>query len=127
MSGNSTSAYFPSISSNETSAASTTAPAGSPVMRWEEKAILMLFYFISLLVVLIGNVLIIVVFFKHEPIRKSVIYFVLNMAISDLFTPLTIMPFIIAKTLSNGTFLNRLTPSRAGVVCKLCYFIVDTC
>ena len=95
-------------------------------MSGEVKAILMPFYFISLLVVLIGNVLIIVVFFKHEPIRKSVNYFVLNMAISDLFTPLTIMPFIIAKTLSNGTFLNQLTPSRAGVVCKLCYFIVDT-
>ena len=48
------------------------------------------------------------------------------MAISDLFTPLTIMPFFIAKTLLNGPFLNQLPSSRAGVVCKLCFFLADT-
>ena len=95
-------------------------------MSREEKAILMPFYSISLLVTFIGNVLIIVVFFKYKPIRKSVNYFVLNMAISDLFTPLTIMPFIIAKNLSNGTFLKQLPSSLAGVVCKLCFFLADT-
>ena len=95
-------------------------------MSGQEKAILMPFYFISLFVALIGNVLIIVVFFKYKPIRKSMNYFILNMAISDLFTPLTIMPFIIAKTLSNGTFLKQLPSSRAGVVCKLCFFLADT-
>ena len=125
MPGNSTSGFFPSNSSIETSTASTTVTAGSPEMSGQEKAILMPFYFISLFVALIGNVLIIVVFFKYKPIRKSMNYFVLNMAISDLFTPLTIMPFIIAKTLSNGTFLKQLPSSRAGVVCKLCYFSVD--
>ena len=125
MPGNSTSGFFPSNSSIETSTASTTVTAGSPGMSGQEKAILMPFYFISLFVALIGNVLIIVVFFKYKPIRKSMNYFILNMAISDLFTPLTIMPFIIAKTLSNGTFLKQLPSSRAGVVCKLCYFSVD--
>ena len=96
-------------------------------MSSEEKAILMPFYFISLLVALIGNVLIIVVFYKYKPIRKSINYFVLSMAISDLFTPLTIMPFIIASTLSNGPgFLNQLPSPHAGVVCKLCFFLADT-
>ena len=116
MSGNFTSASFPS-ESNETS---------SPGMSREEKAILMPFYCISLLVALIGNVLIILVFYKYKPIRKSINYFVLNMAISDLFTPLTIMPFFILKTLSNGTFLNKLTPLSAGVICKLCFFLADS-
>ena len=124
MSGNSTSASFISSSSNEISAASTTA--GSPGMSREEKAILMPFYFIGFLVALIGNVLIIVVFYKYKPIRKSINYFVLNMAISDLFTPLTIMPFIIARTLSNGTFLEHIPSPLAGVVCKLCFFLTDT-
>ena len=122
MSGNSTTASFTSNSSNETSAASTTVTA----MSKEEKAILMSFYCISLLVALIGNVLIIVVFSKYKPIRKSINYFVLNMAISDLFTPLTIMPYFIANTLSNGTFLNQLTLSHAGVICKLCFFLADS-
>ena len=124
MSGNSTSASFISNSSNEIPAASTTA--GSPGMSREEKAILMPFYFIGLLVALIGNVLIIVVFYKYKPIRKSINYLVLNMAISDLFTPLTIMPFIIARALSNGAFLNQIPSPLAAVVCKLCFFLADT-
>ncbi|XP_015774447.1 PREDICTED: neuropeptide FF receptor 2-like [Acropora digitifera] len=123
MSGSSTTASFTSNSSNETSAASTTVTG----MSKEEKAILIPFYCISLLVALIGNVLIILVFYKYKPIRKSINYFVLNMAISDLFTPLTIMPFFIATTLSNGPgFLNQLPLPLAGVVCKLCYFFADT-
>ena len=36
------------------------------------------------------------------------------------------MLFRSAKTLSNGTFLNQLPSSRAGVVCKLCFFLADT-
>ncbi|XP_029182541.2 neuropeptide SIFamide receptor-like [Acropora millepora] len=95
-------------------------------MNTEEKTILMPFYFISLLVALIGNVLIIVVFYKYKPIRKSVNYFVLNMAISDLFTPLTIMPFSIAKTLSDSAFLKQIPSPLAEVVCKLCFFLADT-
>ncbi|XP_067040364.1 growth hormone secretagogue receptor type 1-like isoform X1 [Acropora muricata] len=125
MSGNSSTASFTN-SSNETSAASMTATTTVTAMSKEEKAILMSFYCISVLVALIGNFLIIVVFFKYKPIRKSINYFVLNMAISDLFTPLTIMPFFIAKTLSNGTFLNQLTWSHAGVICKLCFFLADS-
>ena len=125
MSGNFTSASFTSNSSNETSAGASTT-AAIPGMSSKEKAILMPFYFISLLVALIGNVLIIVVFHKYKPIRKSFNYFVLNMAISDLFSPLTIMPFIIAKTLSDGAFLKRIRSPVPGVVCKLCYFLADT-
>ena len=117
MSGNSTTASFTSNSSN----------AGSTGMSKEEKVILMPFYCISLLVALIGNVLIILVFCKYKPIRKSINYFVLNMAISDLFTPLTIMPYIIVSTLSNGRgFLNQLPSPLAEVICKLCFFLADT-
>ncbi|XP_044177472.1 prolactin-releasing peptide receptor-like [Acropora millepora] len=134
MSGSSTTASFTSNSSNETSAAFTTVTVASTTvtttvtgMSKEGKAILMPFYCISLLVALIGNVLIILVFYKYKPIRKAINYFVLNMAISDLFTPLTIMPFTIANTLSNGPgFLNQLPLPLAGVVCKLCYFFADT-
>ncbi|XP_067040395.1 neuropeptide SIFamide receptor-like [Acropora muricata] len=117
MSGNSSTASFTSNSSN----------AGSTGMSKEEKLILMPFYCISLLVALIGNVLIILVFYKYKPIRKSINYFVLNMAISDLFTPLTIMPYIIVSTLSNDSgFLNQLPSRLAGVICKLCFFLADS-
>ena len=127
MSGNCTSAFFASNSSNEIPSTNAAAGSRGMIMSREEKAILMPIYFISLLVALIGNVLIIVVFYKYKPIRKSINYFVLNMATSDLFTPLTIMPFIIASTLSNGHgFLNQLPSPLAGVVCKLCFFLADT-
>ena len=90
-----------------------------------EKAILIPIYYIVLLVALIGNVLIILVFSKYKPLRKSINYFVVNMAVSDLFTPLTIMPFIIAQTLSSDRFLSRLEPKVANVICKLCYFLAN--
>ena len=48
------------------------------------------------------------------------------MAVSDLFTPLTIMPFIIAQTLSSDHFLSGLEqPKVANIICKLCYFLAD--
>jgi len=95
-------------------------------MSKEEKAILMPIYIICLLVTLTGNALIIVVFYKYKPIRRSINFFVLNMAISDLFTPLTIMPFFIADILSNNTFLSKLPLPLATAICKLCYFLADT-
>ncbi|XP_068720727.1 QRFP-like peptide receptor [Montipora capricornis] len=91
----------------------------------EEKAILIATYSIILLVTLIGNVLIILVFSKYKPLRKSINYFFVNMAVSDLFTPLTIMPYTIAETLSSGPFLSRLQPELANVFCKLCPFFRD--
>lgn len=91
----------------------------------EEKAILIATYSIVLLVALIGNVLIILVFSRYKPLRKSINYFVVNMAVSDLFTPLTIMPFTIAQTLSSDRFLSGLPTKVANIICKLCYFLPD--
>ena len=110
------------MSGNSTNATA----AGGPGMTKEEKAILMPIYIINLLVAVIGNVLIIVVFYKYKPIRKSINFFVLNMAISDLFTPLTIMPYFIANILSNNTFLSKLPLPFATAICKLCFFLADT-
>ncbi|XP_068703781.1 neuropeptide FF receptor 1-like [Montipora foliosa] len=47
------------------------------------------------------------------------------MAVSDLLTPLTIMPFTIAQTLSSGPFLSRLQPKVANIICKLCHFLAN--
>ena len=123
FSGNSTSSFATSKFLNETFS---NASAGSYGMSKKEIAILMPIYSISLLAALIGNFLIIVVFCMYKPIQKTINYFVVNMAISDIFTPLTIMPFKIAETLSNGTFLSQLPSSLAEVLCKLCFFLADT-
>ena len=123
LSGNSTSSFATSNSLNETFS---NTSAGSSRMSQKEIAILMPIYSISLLAALIGNFLIIVVFYMYKPIQKNINYFVVNMAISDLFTPLTIMPFKIAESLSNGTFLSQLPSSLSEVLCKLCFFLADT-
>ena len=123
LSGNSTSSFATSNSLNETFS---NTSAGSSRMSQKEIAILMPIYSISLLAALIGNFLIIVVFYMYKPIQKTINYFVVNMAISDLFTPLTIMPFKIAESLSNGTFLSQLPSSLSEVLCKLCFFLADT-
>ena len=50
-------------------------------------------YLVILLVSLVGNVLVILVVWKNKHVRMSVdSAFVVNMAVSDLFTPLNIMP-----------------------------------
>ncbi|XP_067040411.1 QRFP-like peptide receptor isoform X1 [Acropora muricata] len=110
------------MSGNSTNATA----AGGPGMSKEEKAILMPIYIICLLVALTGNALIIVVFYKYKPIRRSINFFVLNMAISDVFTPLTIMPYVIANILSNNTSLSQLPLPLAVTICKLCFFLADT-
>ena len=83
-------------------------------------------YSIILSVSLIGNALIILVFFKHKPLQRSINYFVVNMALSDLLSPLTIMPLKIAEILSgSGTFLVHTPLALGNALCKLTYFLAD--
>ena len=85
-------------------------------------------YSIILLVSLIGNALIILVFFKHKPLQRSINYFVVNMAFSDLLSPLTIMPLKIVEILfqvGSGTFLVHTPLALGNALCKLTYFLAD--
>jgi len=83
-------------------------------------------YFVILLVSLVGNALIILVVWKSKQLRKSINYFVFNMAMSDLFTPLTIMPVKIVEIISeSGAFMVQSPLMLGNVLCKLCYFLPD--
>ena len=80
-------------------------------------------YFVILLVSLVGNALIILVVWKTKQLRKSINYFVFNMAMSDLFTPLTIMPVRIVEIISqSGAFMVDSPLMLGDILCKLCYF-----
>ena len=48
-------------------------------------------YFFIFLVSFFGNISILVVIYKNKRLRRSINYFVFNMAVSDLFNPLTVM------------------------------------
>ena len=83
-------------------------------------------YFVILLVSLVGNALIILVLWKTKQLRKSINYFVFNMAMSDLFTPLTIMPVRIVEIISeSGAFVVDSPLMLGNILCKLCYFLPD--
>ena len=91
-----------------------------------EKVLKVLAYSIILLVSLVGNALVILVFYKNKQLRRSINYYVLNMAVSDLFTPLTIMPVNIVHIISGSTAFMVDSPLVLGnILCKLCYFLPD--
>lgn len=83
-------------------------------------------YFIILIVSLAGNIFLIVVIQKNKQLRKSINYFVFNMAVSDLFNPLTIMPTTIAHIISGSKAWTVDSPRLLGdILCKLSFFLPD--
>ena len=91
-----------------------------------ERIVKALAYFVVLLVALVGNILVILVIYKNKQPHKSVNYFVFNMAVSDLFTPLTIMPVKIVEIISGSPAFMADSPLMLGyILCKLCYFLPD--
>ena len=91
-----------------------------------ETVIKALAYFIILIVSLVGNIFLIVVIHKNKQLRKSINYFVFNMAVSDLFNPLTIMPTTIAHIISGSDAWKVDSPLLLGdILCKLSFFLPD--
>ena len=98
-------------------------PVGDSTVQTVIKA---LAYFIILIVSLAGNIFLILVIHKNKQLRKSINYFVFNMAVSDLFNPLTIMPVRIAYIIS-GTEAWKVDspPLLADILCKFSFFLPD--
>ena len=91
-----------------------------------ETVIKALAYFIILIVSLVGNILLILVIHNNKRLRKSINYFVFNMAVSDLFNPLTVMPIHIVQIISGSGSWKIDSPWILGnMFCKLSYFLPD--
>ena len=83
-------------------------------------------YFAILSVSLVGNILITLIIYKNKHLRKSINFFVFNMAFSDLFNPLTIMPITIVGIISRSHSWKVDSPLILGnILCKLSYFLPD--
>ena len=65
----------------------------------------------------VGNILVTVAFFKNATLRTSPNYFIINMAVSDLFTALTIWPLYATEGMLSRKQL--IDEPMATVVCKL--------
>ena len=83
-------------------------------------------YFIILIVSLVGNLLVLLITYKNRQLRKTISFFVFNMAVSDLFNPLTIMPIQIVQIISGSDSWKVDRPWMLGnILCKLSYFLPD--
>ena len=83
-------------------------------------------YFVILIVSLVDNGFILLVIYKNKRLRRSINYFVLNMAVSDLFNPLTIMPIKIVQIISGSESWKVDSPWILGnILCKVSYFLPD--
>ena len=83
-------------------------------------------YISIFLVSFFGNTSLLVVIYKNKQLRRSINYFVFNMAISDLFNPLTIMTVKIVEIISGSSSWKVDRPWLLGnILCKLAYFLPD--
>ena len=114
------------ISAHEENARNNTreeCPVGDSTVETVVKA---LAYFIILIVSLVGNILLFLVILNNKQLRKSINYFVFNMAVSDLLNPLTIMPIHIVQIISGSSSWKVDSPWILGnILCKLSYFLPD--
>ena len=70
--------------------------------------------------------LIFLVIYKNKRLRRSINFFVFNMAVSDLFNPLTVMTMKNVEIISGSESWKVDSPWLLGnILCKLTYFLPD--
>ena len=80
------------------------------------------FLAVILTVALVGNTLIMIIVYKRKELRKTVNYFIVNMAVSDFVFPLTNIPVALRMTATSS--LQWPFRGTAGLIlCKLQYFV----
>lgn len=83
-------------------------------------------YFIIIVLSLVGNGCILLVIYKNKNLRRKINFFVLNMAVSDLFNPLVIMPVHLVVIITGSPSWRVDNPWILGnILYKLCYFLPD--
>ena len=68
-----------------------------------------------------GNIFIIIIVYKNRDLRKTINYFIVNMAISDLFFPLILLPVQITQLVTYSGHW-RVSGIFGSIFCKLFIF-----
>ena len=68
-----------------------------------------------------GNTSIILIVYKHQDLRKTINYFIVNMAVSDLLFPLILIPVQITQLVTEPLHWH-LSGMLGSIFCKLFYF-----
>lgn len=86
-----------------------------------ERTSFIFLYCVNFMGSLIGNILIIIVVYKHRDLRKTINYFIVNMAVSDLLFPLIVIPVNIVGLVTDSWKLG-VSGNLGSSFCKLFYF-----
>ncbi|XP_078346199.1 QRFP-like peptide receptor [Oculina patagonica] len=68
-----------------------------------------------------GNIFVIIIVYKHRDLRKTINYFIVNMAVSDLVSSLIVGPINITVLLT-GSWHWRVSGILGSIFCKFAYF-----
>ena len=71
---------------------------------------------------LFGNIFIITIFYKHQDLRNTINYFIVNMAVSELLSPLVVLPVRITEIVTESSHW-RVAGMLGSIFCKLFYFV----
>ena len=72
---------------------------------------------------LVGNTLLIITVYKRPELKKTVNYFIVNMAVSDLVFPLTAIPVLLAE-MSSSSWQWPIGGTAGSILCKMRSFLV---
>ena len=111
-----------SISQNETALGQQDLPCFY-VNSTAEKISKVCAYCFLLLGSFLGNILIISIVYKHRDLRKTINYFIVNMAVSDLILSIVVIPVRIIR-LVTGSRHWRITGILGSISCKSLHFLL---
>ena len=102
----------------------TSVPQSCPADNLTQRIAKVTAYGLVVVIGLLGNSVICFIFCKNKNLRKTVNYFIFNMAVSDLLVPVFVVPRELTEILrGSGTWLIHGTAGLA--LCKFSYFVQD--
>ena len=107
---------------NETALGQSNLPCGLQVSHSTAERISFIFlYCVNLMGSFFGNIFIVIIVYKHRDLRKTINYFIVNMAVSDLIFPLIVIPVnVIGLAIESWHW--RVSGILGSIFCKLFHF-----
>ncbi|XP_078372112.1 neuropeptide FF receptor 2-like [Oculina patagonica] len=81
-------------------------------------------YSVIAIVSLLGNFLLVLIFFRTKSMKKTIDVFVINMAMSDLFIPVCLIPRLIVSEIT-GSEAFLVQGVLGSILCKISNFLTD--
>ena len=107
---------------NETALGQSNLPCGLHVSQSTAERISFIFlYCINLMGSFFGNIFIVIIVYKHRDLRKTINYFIVNMAVSDLIFPLIGIPVNVIGLVAQSWHW-RVSGRLGSSFCKLFHF-----